>query len=83
MIGNLELIERCARDNEDITSLAVAARQAAKLTGQLLAFSRRQKLEPKLVFADRLVHDFHDLIRRAVGNGATGRTSVCFLPMQP
>jgi nitrogen fixation/metabolism regulation signal transduction histidine kinase len=73
VIGNLELIELSAGDNEDITNLTAAARRAAdrgaKLTGQLLAFSRRQKLEPKLVFADRLIHDFHDLIRRAVGSG--------------
>jgi signal transduction histidine kinase/CheY-like chemotaxis protein len=73
VIGNLELIEGHAGDNEDIKDLVEAARRTAdrgaKLTGQLLAFSRRQTLEPKVVFADRLIRDFHDLIRRAVGDG--------------
>ncbi len=51
--GNLELIERRAGDNERVRRLAEAARQAAdrgaKLTAQLLAFSRRQRLNPKVV----------------------------------
>src|SRR5882672_7728685 len=71
--GNLELIEDRAADSDSVRQLAAAARQAAdrgaKLTAQLLAFSRRQRLNPKAVYADQLVRDFQGLIRRAVGEG--------------
>jgi signal transduction histidine kinase len=69
--GNLFLIEDCASDSGSVRQFVAAARQAAdrgaKLTGQLLAFSRRQRLSPKLVYADRLVREFEGLIRQAVG----------------
>ncbi|MGY4225042.1 signal transduction histidine kinase [Bradyrhizobium sp. USDA 4503] len=68
--GNLELIET-ARDVIKIRQFAAVARRAidrgTKLTAQLLAFSRRQTLNPKLVDANRLVADFQVLIRQAVG----------------
>jgi signal transduction histidine kinase/HAMP domain-containing protein len=71
--GNLELIEKCAADSHKVQRLAAAAQHAAdrgaKLTAQLLAFSRRQTLNPKLVSASRLLYGFHEIIRRAVGTG--------------
>ncbi|HEY1983060.1 MAG TPA: ATP-binding protein, partial [Xanthobacteraceae bacterium] len=69
--GNLELIEKCAADSSKVQRFAAAAQHAAdrgaKLTSQLLAFSRRQTLNPKLVNASRLLCDFQEIIRRAVG----------------
>ena len=69
--GNLELIEDRTTEKDAVQRLAAAARKAADrgagLTAQLLAFSRRQKLNPKPVYADALIRDFQDLIRRAVG----------------
>jgi PAS domain S-box-containing protein len=44
-----------------------AARRAASLTHRLLAFSRRQTLDPKPCDVNRLVADMDDLIRRTVG----------------
>ncbi|WP_204493243.1 hybrid sensor histidine kinase/response regulator [Archangium primigenium] len=44
-----------------------AASRAAALTHRLLAFSRRQTLDPKPVDANRLVEGMADLIRRTVG----------------
>jgi signal transduction histidine kinase/CheY-like chemotaxis protein len=44
-----------------------AARRAAALTHRLLAFSRRQTLEPKPTDANRLVAGMEELIRRTVG----------------
>ena len=44
-----------------------AVNRGAKLTAQLLAFSRRQKLNPKLVCANKLISEFLGLIRQAVG----------------
>jgi signal transduction histidine kinase len=68
--GNLELIEDAA-DNDRVRQFAAAARCAAgrgaKLTAQLLAFSRRQKLNPKLINANKLISEFQGLIRQAVG----------------
>jgi signal transduction histidine kinase len=71
VLGNLALIEGRAGVNDSIRQLAAAARKAAdrgaKLTAQLLAFSRRQRLNPKVVYADVLIREFQGLIRRAVG----------------
>jgi signal transduction histidine kinase/CheY-like chemotaxis protein/PAS domain-containing protein len=44
-----------------------AARRAAALTHRLLAFSRRQTLDPKPVDVNRLVSGIEELIRRTVG----------------
>jgi PAS domain S-box-containing protein len=68
--GNLELIEEAA-DNGKVRQFVAAARRAAdrgaKLTAQLLAFSRRQRLSPKLVNAYELIAEFKEIIRQAVG----------------
>src|SRR6202048_4951073 len=70
--ANLELIEDAA-DNGRVRQFAAAARRAAdrgtKLTAQLLAFSRRPVLNPKLVDANQLISEFQELIRQAVGGG--------------
>ena len=44
-----------------------AARRAAALTHRLLAFSRRQTLDPQPTDVNRLVADMQDLIQRTVG----------------
>ncbi len=44
-----------------------AAKRAAALTHRLLAFSRRQTLEPKPTDANRLVTGMEELVRRTVG----------------
>ncbi len=71
--GSLELIQ--ARLNqgrfEDLNRYIQAASQstsrAAALTHRLLAFSRRQTLDPKTVDCNRLVSSMEDLIRRTIG----------------
>ncbi|TAI61473.1 ATP-binding protein [Bradyrhizobium sp. Leo170] len=74
--GSLELIEGAA-DDGNIRRFAATARRAtdrgAKLTAQLLAFSRRQKLNPKLVNANELISEFEGLVRQAVGGGCEVR----------
>ncbi|WP_027583992.1 ATP-binding protein [Bradyrhizobium sp. Ai1a-2] len=71
--GNLELIESRTGDDEGIRGLAIAARKAAhrgaSLTAQLLAFSRRQRLNPKTIRVSALIQDFQGLIHRALGDG--------------
>lgn len=44
-----------------------SAERAATLTSRLLAFSRRQALDPKPIKADRLVHDIGELLQRSIG----------------
>jgi PAS domain S-box-containing protein len=46
-----------------------AVKRAAALTQRLLAFSRRQTLDPKPVNLNRLVGDMEELIRRTMGPG--------------
>jgi signal transduction histidine kinase/FixJ family two-component response regulator len=74
--ANLELIEGMA-DNGKVRRFAATARRAtdrgAKLTAQLLSFSRRQKLNPKLVNANELISEFQGLVRQAIGGGCEVR----------
>src|SRR3982074_264938 len=74
--GNFELIED-AEDNGRVRELAAAGLRAAgrgaKLTAQLLAFSRRQRLSPKLVNVNELISEFQGLIRQAVGGACEVR----------
>jgi PAS domain S-box-containing protein len=50
-----------------MTAAQGAARRAAALTHRLLAFSRRQTLDPKPTDVNRLVAGMEELIRRTVG----------------
>jgi PAS domain S-box-containing protein len=59
--GRLSEVERY------IVAAQGAAKRAAGLTHRLLAFSRRQTLDPKSTDIDWLVADMEDLIRRTVG----------------
>lgn len=71
--GNLELIKKCAADACKVHRFAAAALHAvdrgAKLTAQLLAFSRRQTLHSELVCASELINKFQEIIHRALGGG--------------
>jgi signal transduction histidine kinase len=71
--GSLELIRRRLLEGRlnDIERYATAAlgasSRAASLTHRLLAFSRRQTLDPKPVNANRLIADMEELLRRTLG----------------
>ncbi|MBV9527671.1 PAS domain S-box protein [Sphingomonas sp.] len=73
MMGNLELLQlRVARGRfEDVDRHVSAAqgagRRAASLTQRLLAFSRRQTLDPKPTNVNRLIAGMEELLRRTVG----------------
>ena len=53
-----------------------ATDDGAKLTGQLLAFGRRQPLNPKLVDVSHLVSGFSELLRRTLGESIEFRTVI-------
>jgi two-component system cell cycle sensor histidine kinase/response regulator CckA len=50
----------------DVEEIAKAADRAASLTRQLLAFGRRQVLEPRLLSIPDVLRDLESLLRRAV-----------------
>jgi CheY-like chemotaxis protein len=58
---------RTAELDRYITAAQDASKRAAALTHRLLAFSRRQTLEPKPIDINRLVGGMEELIRRTVG----------------
>ena len=47
--------------------ISAAGHRAATLTQQLLAFSRRQSVEPKVVNLNRVVRDIDKMLRRLIG----------------
>lgn len=73
VIGSLELMQRGIARGENAkveryaTAATTSANRAAALTHRLLAFSRRQPLDPKAVSANRLVADMEELLRRTIG----------------
>ncbi len=56
---------------EYVTEIRNVADRAAGLTRQLLAFSRQQVMEPRVMALDVLVADLEKLIRRVVGRDVT------------
>ena len=69
--GNLQLLSKDIEGNERAeqrlqNALSGVAR-GAKLASQLLAFGRRQPLEPKVVNVRRLIQNMDDMLRRALG----------------
>ena len=68
--GNLEMIEAGLRDpdqREMLRDAQDALHDGAKLTAQLLAFGRRQPLNPEPTDMGALVSDFAELLRRTLG----------------
>ena len=73
VMGNLELLQtRVAQGRLDdldrfINAAQGAGRRAATLTQRLLAFSRRQTLDPKPTDVNRLISGLEDMLHRTVG----------------
>ncbi|HEV7438100.1 MAG TPA: ATP-binding protein, partial [Methylobacterium sp.] len=75
--GSLELLQsrlaqgRLGDVDRYINAAQGASKRAAALTHRLLAFSRRQTLDPKPTNVNRLAAGIEDLIRRSVGPAIT------------
>ena len=71
--GSLEMMQsrmqqgRLSEVERYIIAAQGAAKRAASLTHRLLAFSRRQTLDPKPINVNRLIADMQDMIQRTVG----------------
>jgi len=69
--GNLQLAVQESNSNESLTRRLACAHEAvergAKLASQLLAFARRQPLEPVALDVSRLLRSSDDMLRRMLG----------------
>jgi len=76
--GNLEQLQRRLAPGADGQRNAAAAlrgvSRAALLTQRLLAFSRRQPLQPKVVDPNSLILNISDLLRRTLGEAISIET---------
>jgi PAS domain S-box-containing protein len=69
--GNLQLLSKDiagnARAEMRVQSALGGVARGSKLASQLLAFARRQPLEPRVVNAGRLIRGMDEMLRRALG----------------
>jgi PAS domain S-box-containing protein len=59
--------ERWGSTCEDIEQIRLAAERASHLTHQLLAFARREVVQPEVVDVNGIVRDIEQLLRRTLG----------------
>ena len=72
VLGNADILLRKIEEpkaNRQLAAIRAAADRGQTLTRQLLAFSRRQQLNPEPVELNRLVKGFAPLLKQAVGEG--------------
>ena len=78
IIGRSQLILRRLRDEDplrrEIELFGKTAERAARLTHQLLAFSRQQVLQPKVLDLNAVVENMDSLLRRLIGEDIELRT---------
>ncbi len=78
--GNLQLLARDIAGNERaelrVQNALTGVSRGSKLAAQLLAFGRRQPLEPKVVNIGRFIRGLDDLLRRALGEEIEIETTV-------
>lgn len=78
--GNLQLLSRDVAGNERaerrVQNAIAGVRRGARLAGHLLAFGRRQALEPKVVNLGRFIATLDDLLQRALGEAVEVQTIV-------
>ncbi len=51
----------------ELTEIGRATKKATNLTGQLLAFSRKQVMQPRILDPNQLVRGMEDMLRRLIG----------------
>src|SRR6516162_1730393 len=81
--GSLELLETRISDERSQRLLEIARRamsRGASLTGSLLAFARKQRLEPVLADVNAIIIDITDLLRRSIGPTVEVRHSLASAP---
>jgi PAS domain S-box-containing protein len=74
VVGGLDIIAKRAPDDKlrrYAENALAAAERGARLTGQLLAFSRVQRLEVRPTHVAPLIHNMRPLLRNVLGPGIT------------
>ncbi|AXB79053.1 PAS domain-containing protein [Novosphingobium sp. P6W] len=78
--GNLQLLMKDIAGNDRaerrVANAMAGVSRGAKLASQLLAFGRRQALEPKVVNVTRIIRGMDDMLRRAIGEAVEIETVV-------
>lgn len=78
--ANLELLQDRLQGNSEAYALLASARKGvergAKLSSQLLAFARRQPLQPRVVNMRRMTQNLHDLLRSVLGESVEIRSNI-------
>jgi PAS domain S-box-containing protein len=78
--GNLQLLQSQLAGNQAaqkrLDTAVAAVLRGAKLSSQLLAFARRQPLQPVVINLGELVQNMDDLLRRALGEAVILSTVV-------
>ncbi len=71
IMGHAQLIKLAAKEMppfaEDVNSILEASERAANLTGQLLAFSRKQPWNPEIIDLNRLASGLVKMLTRLIG----------------
>jgi len=70
ILGNVEQLQKRIDDpsvTRRLSMMGEASRRGAALTAQMLAFSRRQKLEPRAVDLNETVRSMRDLLQSTIG----------------
>jgi signal transduction histidine kinase len=79
VLGNIGFIEKSVTHDtklkQRLSHMRLAAERGAKLTSQLLAFSRRQRLEPEPFDLNKAVANLHDLLQSTLGGGIAINTA--------
>ena len=83
VLGNIGFIERAldkagidGKTTQRLTYMRAAAERGAKLTDQLLSFSRRQRLEPKVLDLNGTIAGMRDLLQSTIGGSVSIETEL-------
>jgi signal transduction histidine kinase/ActR/RegA family two-component response regulator len=83
VLGNIQFLEKGLASAgidgklaQRLTYMRAAAERGAKLTDQLLSFSRRQRLEPKVLDLNETVAGMRDLLQSTMGGSIRIETSL-------
>src|SRR5262249_40365228 len=81
IVGNAQLaLARITTDSaarEHLQEIEKSGLRAADLTRQLLIFSRKQKIEPKIIVLNETIRAFMKMLRRIIGEDIEGDFSEC------
>jgi len=79
VLGNIRQMQKTEDDpvnQRRLLMMAQAAERGAQLTAQMLAFSRRQRLEPRVIDLNETVIGMHDLLQSTMGGSVQIQTSL-------